>query len=171
MMIKQDTMQVLSLANKANVDTMQSFAEISFKAAERLLAVNMGFAKASLNLCTIYTEQVPFSDWNEISPVQNATLHQATETLANYLRQAYEVTTETQADVTEIITCRVCELNDSMTTLLDTLVEAIPVGSETAMAAIKAAIIDSNSAYNEMVKSAQHAALTTQPVKNAKQVA
>ena len=171
MMTKQDPMQVLSATNQANVDTMQSLATISFKAAERFLALNMDFAKASLNLGANYTEQISSSDWKQTSPLQNVSFQQTTESLTNYLRETYEVATETQAEVTEIIASRVGELSESMTAWLDTLAQAAPAGSETAVAAIKSAFANTNSAYNQLIKSAQQTALTTQPVKRAKQAA
>jgi phasin family protein len=147
-MIQQQPMQALAAANAANIDTMRSLAYASIKAAERLMSLNLGFARSSLQQGVGVQ---PHADWQQMLSLQGSGFQKSAAEAADYLRSVYEISAEAQADVNEAISSRVDNLGEAVTSVLDVLARTAPPGSEKAMNMIRSAFADSCSAYTQMV--------------------
>lgn len=152
------SMEALAAANAANVEAMHSLAFASLKAAERLMSLNMGLAKTSLRLGADCARPAPNGDWRNLLSQQSSGLQKSAEEAASYLRSVYDISSEAQAEVGDVISSRVDELSGSVTSLLDTLARSAPPGSERAMDMLKSAFMGSCSAYMQMVRNAPQSA-------------
>lgn len=157
MMSKQHATHTISATNKANIDAMKSLATTSIKATERLVALNLNFARGSINLGADYAQQISDDGLQSLMPRQDFSLQQSAETTSDYLRNTYDILAETQAEVAELTSARIHEISESMTAFIDSMAKSGPTGSEMTMAAVKTAIANANAVYNHVIKTAQNA--------------
>jgi hypothetical protein len=100
-----------------------------------------------------------------------AVLQPVVEKNAAYLRGLWEIASDTQAELVQLLEERVTQLNKTVVTNLDKVAKSGPAGSDVAVAAVKSAIAAANSAYDSAVKAAKQVAnLTEANVAAASQV-
>jgi phasin family protein len=133
---------------------MRSLAFASIEATERLLSLNLGLARNSLRLGADCTRPAAGADWKQMLAQQSSGMQNMAAEAAGYLRSVYDISTKAQADTHEVISARVEDMTDSMNTVLDTLAQSAPAGSEKALELIKSAFTAGCSAYTQMVKNA-----------------
>ncbi|MDD5247482.1 MAG: phasin family protein [Rhodocyclaceae bacterium] len=171
-MNQQYSMQALTAANLANVEAMRALGFTSIKAAERLLNLNMEWARTSLSVGADYAQPaLSAAAWQETMSRRGADLRKSSEDAAAYFRGVRDISTEAQAEMGEVVSARVNAVGEAMTSLLDTMARSVPAGSEKALAAVKSAVANTCSAYGQIVKAAQHAAEASQVPKQAKKAA
>lgn len=163
-MNQQQSMQSIAAANAANVEAMRSLAFASLKATERLLNLNLGFARNSLRFGADY-RPAPASDWQGLVAQQTNSLQKTGEEAAEYLRGVYDISAEAQADLGELISSRMDELGDSMTSIFEAMAKNAPAGSENAVNMLKSAVADTCAAYSRIIKTTaqQAAAVAVEP--------
>lgn len=147
-MNQQQPMQALAAANAANIDTMRSLAYASIKAAERLMSLNLGFARTSLQQGS---GAQPNANWQQMLTLQGSGIQKSATEAADYLRSVYEISAEAQADMNEALSARVDHLGEAVNSVFDVLTRSAPPGSENAMNMIRSAFADGCSAYAQMV--------------------
>lgn len=154
-MSQQYSIQALAANNMANVEAMRSLAVTSLKATERLLALNLDLMRTSFGFGADPSRPATDMGWQDMISRQGMGLQQTTEKAAAYLRGVYDISAEAQAEVSELMSSRVGDVSDSVTSLLDTIAQSGPAGSESAIAVVKSAIANTRSAYDHLVKTAQ----------------
>ncbi|HQZ02626.1 MAG TPA: phasin family protein, partial [Thauera sp.] len=75
-----------------------------------------------------------------------------------YARSVYEITSQSQEEVSKVMESQVAEMNKGVATALDKAAKSAPAGSDVAVAAVKSAIAAANSAYDSMSKAAKQVA-------------
>ena len=81
----------------------------------------------------------------------------ALEKALAYSRKVYEVSTQTQGEVTKLVEAQAAEMNKNMVSLLDKFAKNAPAGSDVAVAAVKSALAAANTAYDSLSKVAKQA--------------
>lgn len=140
---QQHSIQTIAAANAANIEAIRSLTATSLNAAERLLNLNLDLARLSLRAGAPMSQQ---ADWQ-----------QHTKQAADYFRGVYEISTEAQANASEVLSSRVEELADSVTSLLDDVARSAPPNSGKAFEAAKSAVATACSAYSRLIRNSQPA--------------
>ena len=122
---------------------------------ERLLALNLDFARSSFDLGASSVQPAADTDWQAMVSQQRSGLQQATERTAGYVRGVYDISAAAQAEVADLVSSRMGEVGDSMTSMLGTLTQSSPAGSEGAVAMAKSAIANTRSLYDQLIKTTQ----------------
>ncbi len=153
------TNEQFAAANKAAVETLLSLANTSLASAERIAALNLHTARALVedsvaNLKTLLSAK----NAQEAFTLQASLAQPNIEKAVAYARSIYEISAQTQEELTKIAEGRFSELNKGVTGLLDQAAKNAPVGSDVAVAAVKSAIAAANSAYDGLNKAAKQVA-------------
>ena len=74
------------------------------------------------------------------------------ETITAYMKDSYDILSESQADVTKIVDARLTEVNKAIVSTLDQAEKNAPGGSDVAVAAMKSAVAAANQAYDAFSK-------------------
>jgi phasin family protein len=159
--------QALAAVNAANVEAMHSLAHASLKATERLMSLNLGFARSSLRLGAECARPAQSGDWRQMLSQQSSGFQKSAEEAASYLRGVYDISTEAQAEVNELISSRVDDLSESVGSMLDVIARSAPAGSEQTVNMLKSAI-GTWSAYAQTLRTAPQGGGNGQSPKKAR---
>ncbi len=153
------TPEQFAASNKANVETVLTLANAAFASAERLAALNLNTARSILEDGVANTKALlAAKDVQELMNLQASLAQPIFEKAVAYARSVYEITSQSQEEVSKILEGQVAELNKGVATALDKAAKSAPAGSDVAVAAVKSAIAAANSAYDSMSKAAKQVA-------------
>lgn len=146
-------------SNKANIESFLTLANTAFASAERLAALNLNTARTLVeegvsNVKTLFGAK----DLQDLLSLQGGLAQPTIEKAIAYSRSLYEITSETQDEVTKIVESRFAEINKGVASALDSAAKSAPAGTDVAVAAVKSAITAANSAYDSMSKAAKQVA-------------
>ena len=146
-------------SNKAAIEALLSLANTTFASAERLAALNMNTARSLLedgvgNIRSLLAAKTP----QEMLNMQAGLSQPAVEKAVAYARGAYEITAQSQEELSVLLESQLAELNKSIAIALDLLVKTAPTGSELAVSAVKSAIAATNHAFDSINKAARQVA-------------
>lgn len=148
----------ISSANKAGMEILLGFAKTQFAAFERLSALNFDATKTAFEAGVRQTKAVlGAKDMQEFLSLNRAVAQPNTEQVIAYSRSVYELATQTQTEITELIESQAAEFNKNMVGLLDNVSKTAPAGSDVALAAVKSALAAANSARENIAKVAKQA--------------
>jgi len=153
------TPEQFAASNKANVETLLTLANAAFASAERLAALNLNTARSILEDGVANTKALlAVKDVQELVNLQASLTQPIVEKAVAYARSVYEITSQSQEEVSKVLEGQVAELNKGVATALDKAAKSAPAGSDVAVAAVKSAIAAANSAYDSMSKAAKQVA-------------
>ena len=153
------TPEQFAASNKANVETLLTLANAAFASAERLAALNLNTARSILEDGVANTKALlAVKDVQELVNLQASLAQPIVEKAVAYARSVYEITSQSQEEVSKVLEGQVAELNKGVATALDKAAKSAPAGSDVAVAAVKSAIAAANSAYDSMSKAAKQVA-------------
>ena len=145
-------------SNKASVEAFIGLAHAQFAAFERLSALTFNVTKSAFEDSVAHTKAVlNAKDVQELINLNSAVAQPALEKVIAYSRNVYDVTAQSQTEVTKLVEAQAGELNKSMVSLLDKVSKNAPAGSDVAVAAVKSALAAANSAYDSMSKMGKQA--------------
>ena len=128
-------------ANKAAVDSLLSVANTALASAERIAALNLNTARASLEDSVSGAKAVlGAKDAQEAASIQAALVQPAVEKAVAYSRSVYEITSQTQEELGKMVQAQFGDFQKSVASLADQIAKSAPAGSEGAVAAIQNAI-------------------------------
>jgi phasin family protein len=157
------TPEQLLAFNKANFDTAVRFAGIALEGTERLIEVQLKAAKDAFADGVQQAKTLAeIKDFQEFAQLKNTLAQPALEKAAGYVKNVYDVASETQSEISTLLEEQIAEFNKHVVTGLDKLVKSAPAGSEVAVAAVKSTISAVNSAYDNLAKSAKQFVELTQ---------
>ena len=139
--------------NKASVDQATKIANVAFIGIEQLVNLNVWAAKNALEANT-----KNFKALSEITDVQDlvAFRTKVTETgvenALSYSRDAYEVISGTQAEVSKVLESGMSTLNKNLASVVDKAVKSAPAGSDVAVTALKSTMAATTAAFDSMTK-------------------
>ncbi|MCB4358615.1 phasin family protein [Quatrionicoccus australiensis] len=138
-------------ANKATVDSLLSVANTALASAERIAALNLNTARASLEDTVSGVKAVMGAkDPKEALAAQTALAQPAVEKAVAYTRSVYEITSQTQQELAKMVEAQFGDFQKSVAGMLEMAAKSAPAGSEGAVAAIQNAIAAANSAFGNM---------------------
>lgn len=143
-------------ANKAAVDSLLSVANTALASAERIAALNLNTARATLedsvaNVKAISGAKTP----QDVAAVASSLTQPAIEKATAYARSVYEITTQTQGELTKMVEAQFGDFQKTVAGLVEQAAKAAPAGSETAVAAVQSAIAAATSAFGNMQATAK----------------
>jgi phasin family protein len=153
------TPEQIAAVNKSSVEAALTIANTAFASAERMAALNLNTARGMLEESVANTKaMLAVKDVQELMNLQTAMAQPSIEKLVAYSRSLYEITTQTQEEISKVFETQFAEMNRNLSTMLDKAAKSAPAGSDVAVAAVKSAIAAANSAYDSMNKAARQVA-------------
>jgi phasin family protein len=145
-------------ANKANIEAALSLATAQYAAFEKFANLNATAFKTVFEDALANARALAGAkDVQEFISLQSSFAQPALEKAIAYSKSVYEVTTQTNAELTKLAEKRVAEWNENIVTLLDKAAKNAPAGSDVAVTAMKQMIAAANSAYDSVTKVARQA--------------
>jgi phasin family protein len=147
------TPEQIQAAGKANVEVLLAVANTQFAAFEKLANIQANAVKSVFEDSIANTRALLGArDVQEFVSLQNSFAQPALEKAITLSKSMYEVTTETNAELSKVAERRVSEWNENFSSLLDKVTKNAPAGSDVAVAAVKSMLAAGNSAYDNFTK-------------------
>lgn len=148
----------ISSSNKAGVETLMTLANATFAGAERMAALNLNAARSFIEDSAANTRALlAVKDVEALVSLQKSLAQPDTEKATAYTRRVYEIATQTQEALSQVVEAQVSELNKNLSLALDEAIKTAPAGSDVAVNALRSAISAANSAYDSMTRAAKQA--------------
>lgn len=152
------SLQAFKDASLANADAARAIAASMIATTERLMALNLDFARSTLARSAGAAQAVPERfNWQELVSRQGGELREMAESGAAYLRGLHEIATAAQGEAAEVISSRLAESSDSLGSVLDRLAQNGPSGSQAANA-MRSALANNRLAYENIVSTTRKVA-------------
>ncbi|HJW04087.1 MAG TPA: phasin family protein [Azospira sp.] len=153
------TPEQFAAANKAAVDSLLTLANTAFASAERIAALNLHTARSVLEDSVANAKTLlGAKDAQEAISLQASLAQPNVEKAVAYSRSVYEISAQTQEELSKVVEAQFAEFNKNVAGLLDKVSKTAPAGSDVAVAAVKSAIAAANSAYDSLNKAAKQVA-------------
>lgn len=138
-------------ANKAAVDSLLTVANTALASAERIAALNLNAARATLEDGVSGVKAVlGAKDPKEALAVHTSLAQPAVEKAVAYSRSVYEIGAQTQQELSKLVEAQFSGFQKSVADLVEKAAKAAPAGSEGAVSAIQNAIAAANTAFGNM---------------------
>lgn len=146
-------LEQMTAANKETVATTVALAGIAATTAEKVMDLNFGIFKTAIASATENGKAIADAkDAQSLSSIQAQWAQPSLETITAYMKDSYDILTESQADLTEIVESRIAEVNKTIVSTLDQAEKNAPAGSDVAVSAMKSAVAAANQAYDAFAK-------------------
>ena len=139
--------------NKSSVDQATKLFDVTFVGIEQLVNLNVWAAKNAFEVNTKH-----FKALSEITDVQDLVAFRTKfaesgiENALSYSRDAYEVLSGTQAEVSKVLEAGMSTLNKNLASVVDKAVKSAPAGSDVAVTALKSTMAATSAAIESMTK-------------------
>jgi phasin family protein len=148
--------------NNTAVLSAARFSKLSLDSAERLLALQLGFAKSALGDATRTARAATGTqDAQQLLALRTKAAETAMSQWLEYSRGLYEVASDAQAELSKLAEERLADLQRSITDTVDQAAKSAPAGSDVAVAAMKSSLAAATAAFDTFTKAARHAASFT----------
>ena len=148
----------LIAANAAAITHMQSVANTALAALESLAALNLGFARESLNNGTKHAHAALSAKTpQEAAALQAQAVKPAAENMLTYTRTVYEISTGAAKEIGDLIKGQFDQLNKAAQEAAENAAKSAPFGADVALAAVKQAVAAGNAAYEKFNQATQQA--------------
>ncbi len=138
-------------ANKAAVDSLLSVANTALASAERIAALNLNTARAALEDTVSGVQAIAGAKSpQDIASAATALTQPAIEKATAYARSIYEITSQSQGELTKMIEAQFGDFQKTVAGLVEQATKSAPAGSETALAAVQSAMAAATSAFGNM---------------------
>ncbi len=152
------TPENLVSANKASVETFLTLANTLFAGTERLAALNLNAARASLEDSIANSRALlGAKDVQQLLALQSTLAQPSLEKFVSYARNAYEIASQTQGEIAKLFEAQLAEGNKNLSSVLDKAAKNAPAGSDAAVAAVRSAFAAANTAYDKFSKATKDA--------------
>jgi phasin family protein len=121
-------------ANKAAVDSLLAVANTALASAERITALNLNAARGALNNTVAGAQAVlAAKDPQEALKLQSSLLQPSIEQTADYSRSVYEISLQTQQELTKLFADQFSGFQKTFATLYAQAGKVTPAGYEDAL--------------------------------------
>jgi phasin family protein len=153
------TPEQFASANKATVDSLLSLANTALASAERIAALNLNTARSVLEDSVSNAKALMGAkDAQEAMAIQASLTQPNVEKAAAYSRSVYEISAQTQEELSKMVEAQFGDFQKTVADLLDKAAKSAPAGSDVAVSAVKSAIAAASSAFENMNKAAKQVA-------------
>ncbi len=152
------TPEQIQAAGKTQADTILSIAATQFAAFEKLANLQASAFKTAFEDSLSNTRALMGAkDVQEFVSLQSTFAQPAIEKAIAFSKSVYEVTAQSNAEMSKVAETRASEWNENLVTMLDKAAKNAPAGSDVAVTAVKQMIAAANSAYDNLNKVAKQA--------------
>jgi phasin family protein len=153
----------LAAANVAAISNLEAVASTALEAIESLAALNLGFARQSLDKSTKQANAaLKLKTPQEVAAFGAESVQPGVESVVAYSRSVYDIANGAAAEITGMLKKQFDELTKNVQAAAIAGAHQAPYGSDVALAAIKQAIDTGNAAYADLSKKVQEAAALAQ---------
>ena len=139
--------------NKSSVEQTAKIVNATFAGFEQFLNLNLATAKNAFDVSTTNVKVLSeITDVQDYIAFRTKLTELGVENALAYSREAYEVFSGTQAEVSKVVEAGVATLNKNLASVVDKAVKSAPAGSEVAVTAFKSSIAATNAAIESMTK-------------------
>ncbi len=152
------TAEQILAAQKANVETLFGLTSKAFEGVEKLVELNVTASRAALNEVASHAQAVmSVKDAQELLALQANLFQPLAEKTAAYSRHLYDIATSTGAEFNKAFESKAAEVQQSVSSLVDTAAKNAPAGSDTAVAVMKTAVSAATNAFESVQKAVKQA--------------
>ena len=152
----------LAEISSASVDTAARLTRISMDSTERVIALQLDFAKASLAQATKAARAMAGAkDVQELIAARTRNAESAVERFMGYSRSLYEISSEAQSQLSKLAEERMTSFQQAVSETVDQAAKSAPAGGDVAVAAIKSSLAATTAAFDSFTKAAKHVASYT----------
>ncbi len=152
------TVEQVLAAQKANVETLLGLTAKAFEGVEKIVELNLAASKAALAETGDNAKaMLSVKDAQDLMALQSGLLQPLAEKTAAYSRHLYEIASGTTSEFTKAVESQAAEAQQKFVGMLDTAAKNAPVGSETAVAAMKSAVAAAGNALESVQKAVKQA--------------
>ena len=152
---------------EAQLGLVNALTSKAFEGVERVVALNVDAAKASLEEVSDTVRQIDPSKGPQELFAAAAKTQPTAEKMLGYGRHLVEIATGVQAEFADAAEAQVNETKQKLETLVEDATRNAPPGSENTIAVLKSVIDQANASYEQLVKSARQTVDTMQGNMNA----
>ena len=172
------TIEQVMASQKASVETLFGLTSKAFEGVEKLVELNLSATRATLSdVANQAQSAMSVKDAQELLTLQSNLFQPLAEKTAAYSRHLYDIANGTSAEFGKAVEAQASEAQQKLMSLVDSTALNAPAGSDTAVAAMKGAVVAANNAMESVQKSVKQAtelmesnfkAVTTSAVNAAK---
>jgi phasin family protein len=152
----------LSEMTAAAVESAAKLTQISMDSAERAIALQLDFAKASLDQSARTAKALAGAkDVQELLAVRARNAESAVERLMGYSRSLYEISSDAQSRISKLAEERMSTFQQAVTQTVEQAARSAPAGSDVAVAAMKSSLAATTAAFDSFNKAARQVASYT----------
>lgn len=149
----------ISDLNQTSIETALRFAKISLDSAERLVRLQLDAAKEALEENAKNAKTLSgVKDVQDVVALRSKLAESSVEKALSYSRSVYEVASQTQSELSQLLEEGLSSFNKSVVTSVDKASKNAPAGSDVAVAALKSTVAATAAAVDSMTKAAKQVA-------------
>ena len=152
------TPEQITAAHKANLETLFGLTTKAFEGMEKIVELNVAASRAALAEAANHSQaMLNVKDAQGLLALQSSFFQPLAEKTAAYNRHLYNIATSTSSEVSKTLESKGSELQQNFNTLMESTAKNAPVGSETAVAAMKTAVSAASNAFESVQKAVKQA--------------
>ena len=152
----------LSEVSNVTVETAARVARISMDSTERVIALQLDFAKQSLENVTRAARAVAGAkDVQELLALRTRNAESVVEKWMGYSRSLYEVAAEAQSEFSKLAEERMASFQQAISETVEQAAKSTPAGGDVAVAAMKSSLAATTDAFDSFNKAAKQIASYT----------
>jgi phasin family protein len=152
----------LSEIGRKSVETAVQATRISMDSAERVINVQLEYAKGAIQQATLNARAASQAkDVQELLSLRSRIAENALENLMGYSRSLYEVASTAQSEYSRLAEQRMAALQQAFAETVEQASKSAPAGSDVAVAAMKSQLAAATAAFDSFTKAAKHVASFT----------
>ncbi len=153
----------LAAANAAAISNLETVANTALEAIESLAALNLNFARESLNNGSKRANAaLKLKSPQDIAAFGAESVQPGVESVVAYSRSVYDIANGAAAEITGMLKKQFDDMAKKVQAAAVAGAQSAPFGSDVALAAVKQAVDAGNAAYADLTKKVQEAAAIAQ---------
>jgi phasin family protein len=158
----------ITAAQKVSLDTSLGLLNTALEGFRKLVELNLQAVKSTLaESQDNVRETLSSRDPQELVALHARLMQPTADKIQSYSRQVFAILAATQAEVAKVTETQYEAHNRRVQTLVDSLGQSAPVGSEAAVAALKSATTATNTLYETVQRTTRQAVEVTESNLNA----
>jgi phasin family protein len=143
---------------KTALEVFQTATITSIEGFERLAALNVQAAKASIDESTdALKSMTEVKDAKQLADMATGSVQPATDKVTAYYKHVYEIANETGTELAKLFEKQFAESNKQLYAAIDAMAKNAPAGTEGVVTLVKQAVSAANSAFDQVSKATKQA--------------
>ena len=143
---------------KTALEVLQSATLTSIEGFEKLTALNVQAAKASIDESTdALKSMTEAKDARQLAEMATCSVQPATDKVTAYYKHVYEIANDTGTELAKLFEKQFAESNKQLYAAIDALAKNAPAGTEGVVTLVKQAVSAANSAFDQVSKATKQA--------------